>query len=435
MIDDIRRPNRPAEKSLQPEKEKQTALADANSTIDGIPTTEELNSKVSSATEEAIPVISSPVENTEKTISTEDKIALTPKDDSSGFWRTHKKATVIVIICILVIGIGGGLFALTRPHKKVVAVTKSVQITKPKAIAAAVPTTVPSDLSGLPVSPSVNNGPVTAIMVENSTFARPQSGLSQAGVVFEAIAEGGITRFMALYQDTAPANVGPIRSVRPYYEQWALGFDASLAHVGGSPEALADINTWNVRNLDQFYNGSYYHRITTREAPHNVYTAIATLNQLEDTKGYTSSTYTGFPRKSAAPVKAPTAGTINLTLSNTTYDVNYGYDATTNSYNRSEGGAAQTDANTNAQISPKVVIAMVVPYSLEADGYHSDYSVIGSGDVDVFQDGIVTQGTWSKTSNTSQITFKTINGTVIKLDPGQTWITAVASSGDIGFTP
>ena len=101
-------------------------------------------------------------------------------------------------------------------------------------------------------------------MVENSLAARPQSGLSQAGVVFEALAEGGVTRFMALYQDTTPTNVGPIRSARPYFIEWAMGFDAAYAHVGGSPVALSDIKAWNVQDLNQFYYGGYYHRISSR---------------------------------------------------------------------------------------------------------------------------------------------------------------------------
>jgi hypothetical protein len=434
MIDDIRRSNRPAEKYSQPEKVDQLAVTNADSTINGIPTTEELISQVTTSSNQETPTVVDTAGITNEDSLTEHLTEPTPKDTHKSFWLTHKKAVLVVTTCIVVLALSGGVFVIMRPHRNIVTATKNIQVVKPKAAAATAPNTVPSDLSGLLVSPSVNSGPVTAVMVENSTFARPQSGLSQAEVVFEAIAEGGITRFMALFQDTAPSNVGPIRSVRPYYEQWALGFNAALAHVGGSPEALADINTWNVRNLDQFYNGSYYHRITTREAPHNVYTAISTLNQLEDSKGYTGSTYTGFPRKNADPAKTPTVATINLTLSSTTYDVNYSYDAATNSYNRSEGGAPQMDANTNTQISPKVVIAMVVPYSLEADGYHSDYGVIGNGAVDIFQDGIVTQGTWSKSSNASQISFKTINGNTIKLDPGQTWITAVASSGDISFT-
>jgi hypothetical protein len=349
-------------------------------------------------------------------------------------WPPSKKEYAVLAVLVVLLGGSAAALTLNTSSKPVLKAAPIVIVkTAPKS------DLVPSTLSGLMVSPSVNKQPVTAVMVENSTFARPQSGLSQAGVVFEALAEGGITRFMAVYQDTAPSNIGPIRSVRPYYEQWALGFDASIAHVGGSPDALADISTWNVRNLDEFYNGASYHRITTRQAPHNVYTSIAALNQLEASKGYSTSTFSGFPRKAEAPSKNVTAGSINLTLSGAEYNVNYTYSPSTNSYNRSEGGAAQTDANTNAQISPKVVIAMVVPLSQGAldssDAYYSDYNVLGNGPVYVFQDGTVQTGSWSKASNTSQISFTSSNGQVIKLNPGQTWITAISSNSGVSYTP
>jgi hypothetical protein len=348
-------------------------------------------------------------------------------------WPPTKKEAIIggAVLLVLVGGITGLVLAHHSKSKTVAAV---IHVNKPKPV---VPTTVASTLSGLQVNPAVNKLPVTAVMIENSDEARPQSGLGSASVVFEAVAEGGITRFMALYQDTSPSNVGPIRSARPYYVEWELGFNAGYAHVGGSPDALTDIKNWNVRDLDEFYNGDSYHRITSREAPHNVYTAISTLNQLEDSKGYTSSTYTGFPRKVAAPAKNPTATTISMTLSGPDYNPQYVYNAATNSYNRSEGGAAQMDANTNTQISPTVVIGIVVPESQGAldasDAYYSNYNVLGTGTAYVFQDGTEITGQWTKSSDTSQITFTTTGGATLKLDPGQTWLTAITSSSDITY--
>jgi hypothetical protein len=348
-------------------------------------------------------------------------------------WPPGKKEWIVAVVIVLLGGLGSFL-VITHHHKPVVATTKPAKLKPAK------PKTVASNLSGLQVDPSLNKLPVTGVMIENSTDARPQAGLSQAMVVFEAVAEGGVTRFLALYQDTSPANVGPIRSARPYYVQWALGFDAGYAHVGGSPDALADIKAWGVRDLDQFANGSYYQRITTRAAPHNVYTSIAKLNQLEDSKGYTSSTFTSFPRKKEAPTKQPpTAKTIDLTLSGPLYNAHYDYNAATNSYNRSEAGAPHIDANTNTQISPKVVIAMVIPESngaLDASGaYYSDYASIGSGQVYVFQDGTVTTGQWTKSGNASQITFTNASGQPISLNPGQTWLTAVSATTKVSYSP
>jgi hypothetical protein len=343
-------------------------------------------------------------------------------------WPPGKKEFTVMAVLIVLSGLGIASFITRQPSKPVAAVD-----VKPKA--AAQPTTVASTLSGLQVDPSINQRPVTGVMIENTTQARPQAGLSQASVVFEAIAEGGITRFLALFQDTSPDNVGPIRSARPYYAQWALGFDAGYAHVGGSPQALANIKEWGVRDLDQFHNAGSYHRVSSRAAPHNVYTGIDTLNQLETSKGFNTSKFTGFTRKKEAPAKAPSVKTIDLAISGPVYNVHYDYAAASNSYNRIEGGAPHIDANTNTQISPKVVVALVMPYSLESDGYHSAYATIGNGTAYFFQDGTVVTGSWTKKDNKSQFVFTDASGKVVRLNPGQTWITAVGATNKVTYAP
>jgi hypothetical protein len=347
-------------------------------------------------------------------------------------WPPRRKEWMTTAAIVIV---GGVLVAFVLTHtgqKPVVAAVKPVH----KVKAPPKPTTVASTLSGLQVDPTVNQRPVTGVMIENSMDARPQSGLSQAGVVFEAIAEGGITRFLALFQDTTPDNIGPIRSARPYYEQWALGFDAGYAHVGGSPEALQDIKDWGVKDLDQFYNSGSYHRTSDRIAPHNVYTGVQTLMDLQAAKGYTTSKFTGFARKpKEAPAKVPTAKTVDIAISGPVYNVHYDYVAASNSYNRSEGGAAHIDANGSVQISPKVVVTMAMPYGLEDDGYHSSYNTIGSGTAYIFQDGTVTTGQWTKSAATSQFTFADSAGKPILLNPGQTWLTAVSDASKVSYSP
>lgn len=356
------------------------------------------------------------------------------KDKSGGIfaklkmkWPPERKewmvSAAIIIVCGSIVG-----FVLTHTGTKPVAkASEPVKKATPK------PTTEASNLTGLQVDFSVNKRPVTGIMIENSLDARPQSGLSEAGVVFEAIAEGGITRFLTLFQDTAPADIGPIRSARPYYVRWALGFDAGYAHVGGSPEALADIRALGVKDLDQFANAGSYHRVSSRAAPHNVYTGMANLNQLETAKGYGASQYTGFVRKKSVPSKTPNPTKIDLNISGALYNVHYDYNAASNSYNRSEGGAAHVDANGNKQISPSVVVALVIPHSYA--GKYSVYPVVGSGAAFIFQDGTLTQGTWTKASDKDNLKFTDAAGKPLGLIPGQTWITAVGDAGRVTYTP
>jgi hypothetical protein len=365
---------------------------------------------------------------------------------------SKKKRALLIIASLLILGLGSGTAAYFVVHNKN---PKATAIAAPKKVVkkAPVDTRVPSTLSGLLVDPSVNQRPVTGVMIENSTDARPQSGLGDASVVFEAIAEGGITRFLALYQDTQPDYIGPVRSVRPYYEQWALGFDAALAHVGGSPEALANIKPWGIKDLDQFYNSGAYQRVSNRYAPHNVYTSIAKLNAVETAKGYTSSTFTGFTRKKEAPYKAPTASTtktktttqpdnrtvansIDVAISSSLYNNHYDYDAATNSYKRFEGGQPHMvvdAAGIQKQITPKVIITLVMPYGIESDGKHSEYGVIGTGQMLVFQDGTVTPGTWTKSANNEQFQFVDNEGHPLPLNPGQTWLTAVDAANDVTY--
>jgi len=312
-----------------------------------------------------------------------------------------------------------------------------------KKHAPAAPATVASPLTGLQVDPALAKRPVTAIMIENSLDARPQSGLQDAGVVFEAIAEGGVTRFMGLFQETQPQYIGPVRSLRPYYIHFAEPFDASIAHVGGSPDALAEIRNGG-KDLDQFFNSGAYWRQPTRPAPHNVYTSFARLDALNAKKGYTSSNVQSWDRKKDSPLKVPTAKTISMRISGVYYDPSYVYNPTTNSYLRSENKAAHINVTsatdkTGVQLQPKVVIALVMGLSngaLDASGaYYSDYQDTGSGTAFVFQDGGVTEGSWTKTDNSSQFVFTDTTGKEIKLDAGQTWVSIVTSASAVTYAP
>lgn len=338
-----------------------------------------------------------------------------------------------ILICTLGILLLGGIgFAVYQIWIK--SDPKPVQRSVQKKPAPAPPKPaepILSTLTGLPIAEaSINSRPVTAVMIENSLDARPQAGINQAGVVFEAVAEGGITRFLTLFQDTEPDYIGPVRSVRPYYVQWLAGFDAAVAHVGGSAEALQMLRQGEAKDLDQFANPGPYRRVSNRVAPHNMYSSVAALRDLQNKKGFTS-TYKGWPRKSEAKSAAPNATSIDFNISGATYNPHYDYDPATNSYQRSEGGKAHTDEKTGQKLNPKVVMALVMPQG--RNGVYTTYNTIGSGQAFVFQDGIMTAGTWAKTTNKENFTFTDSNGVALKLNPGQTWISIVGSPDRVSF--
>ncbi len=348
--------------------------------------------------------------------------------------HTRKEWVLTIAALLVACGVGFAIYAIwfsdkTTPPTKTA--KKMAAVTQPEA-----PQPIYSTLTGIPITDAtINDRPMTAIMIENSPDARPQSGIDQAGVVFEAVAEGGITRFLTLYQENEPAYIGPVRSVRPYYVQWLLGFDAAVAHVGGSGDALRLIQETGAKDLDQFANSSAYHRISSRYAPHNMYTSIAALRELEAKKGFGKPNYAPLARNTIAiPAKTPTATSIDMAVSGALYNPHYDYDPATNAYKRSEGGKPHMvvdSAGAQTQLAPKVVVALTMPKG--SNGIYSTYQTIGSGPVTIFQDGVALGGTWHKTDNAAQFTFTDVNGQAIKLNPGQTWFTAIGSTSSLTY--
>jgi len=292
------------------------------------------------------------------------------------------------------------------------------------------PTKYYSPLTGLLVkNAATTKQPVTGVMIENSPDARPQSGLKNSGVVFEAIAEGGITRFLVLYQQEKPQMIGPVRSIRLYDVEWVAPFNASIAHVGGSRFGLREVRNGSYRDIDQFFGYQAYWRASDRYAPHNVYTNFKNLDALNKSKGYKTSVFTGFSRIDGKASKKPNATHIDITISSYLYNSSYIYNKKTNTYARYQAGAPHLDRE-SGQITPSVVIAMRVnETSIFQDGWREQITTVGKGSAVIFQNGTATKVTWRKKSKNSQITFTDAKGKDVPLVRGQTWIAAVPNDG------
>lgn len=289
---------------------------------------------------------------------------------------------------------------------------------------------VDSPLTGEKISPDVAKRAVLAVQIENSPDARPQSGLSQAGVVFEAIAEAGITRFSAYYLETEPAKLGPIRSLRPYYIDWALGFDAAIANTGASDGAQRAISQFSVKNI----NDTFY-RASDRFAPHNAYSSYKDLYGALERKGYTSHNFTPLKRKSPKPLETPKAASIDINISSSTYNVAFNYNGQCNCYLRNMAGTKHIDRENGQQISPDVVVVMKMAHSIldPRDG-NLALATIGSGEALIFQDGNVTKATWRKAGRDKQITFINSKDEAIGLNPGQTWFTVIPPANSVIYS-
>ena len=312
---------------------------------------------------------------------------------------------------------------------------------EPTPTPAPTPSLVAAPLSGRMVTPQVAQRHVIAVMVDDHPDARPQSGLASASVVWQAPAEGGIPRYMLLFQDTLPGNVGPIRSARSYFVAWAAEWDSLYAHVGGSPQALSTLKTYGngkyVYDANQFYWGAYYWRIHTRIAPHNVYTDGTHLRSLAARRGAKDGPISSPWRfASDAPLLLrPRGGRITVTY---LYNkITYDYDRFSNSYLRTVAGEGkQHDADTKARIAPKNVVVMVVHFEPLNDGSHKGRlgaDVIGTGTAWIATNGNTIKGTWKKTSSTKPTEFFDAAGHAVTLTVGQTFIEVLPSASDVSI--
>ncbi len=301
------------------------------------------------------------------------------------------------------------------------------------------PATVADPLTGAQVTPEVAAQPVVGVMIENLyPDARPQSGLGAAGIVYEALAEGGITRFLAIFQEPLPPSIGPVRSLRPYYLDWGLEYNIPVAHAGGSQPALAAIKPLGLKDINALvYDGSAFYRAKDRFAPHNLYTSDQRLASLLTRLGFaTAPNFTPWPRKKDAPLATPTHPNITINFSTSAYVAQYHYDAIKDAYARVLAGTPHVDRNTGQQIVVKNVVVEYVPttYGTQPNGKpETDYHLIGSGQALIFTDGGLTTATWNKTSAHAQTTLTDASGKPVALNVGNTWFDVVPTGASVVY--
>ena len=294
------------------------------------------------------------------------------------------------------------------------------------------PLLVPAPLTGRLVAPAIAARHPIAVMIDDLAPARPQSGFSAASIVWQAPAEGGIPRYMMIFQDTDPGAVGPVRSSRYYFIAWAAEWRAAYAHAGGSPQALSTLAAqghgqlvYNLEGLD--YGPPQFIRITSRFAPHNLYTSGTELRLLARAAGATTPPPTQVWQ--FAPdvplAQRPTGGHIQVLYPANRID--YAYDRATNTYLRSVSwGQPETDAATGKRVAPKNVVIMLMYFGPLNDGQPAkgrlEATVVGSGPAWIATNGRTIKGTWVKKSLTSPTIFRNSDGRPVTFTIGQTFI-------------
>ncbi len=302
------------------------------------------------------------------------------------------------------------------------------------------PTQLPSLLNGQLVSADIANRHPVAVMIENSQPARPQVGLTDADVVYEAVTEGGITRFMALYSTNFPTKVGPVRSARSYFINWLSPYDAFYGHAGGSPTALSLISSAGIKDAAGF-NAAYHREPAPGVASeHTLFADVSKIFDIGKTSSKWPATFDFKPWSFKDPDKLPgPAGKVNVHFSSSPFDVVWDYVPATNSYNRNLAGAPHKDKVSGKQINVSTIIAITVSHSpnppYSGTGKESEWtmSVTGTGAASLFFDGKQIKGTWSKATRTDMLKFSDSAGKEIVMNRGKIWVEVIPQDGTISL--
>lgn len=314
----------------------------------------------------------------------------------------------------------------------------------PSATPTELPTTIPTatprpDVSLVSGENSFARGAISQrpwmVMIDNHPDAYPQSGMDQAAMVFEGLAEYGITRFIALYADGFTPDVGeigPVRSTRLYFAQWAMGFHPIYAHAGGSPDGvqLAEATDQFI-NFEALQQPNYTWRDHQRAAPHNLYTKSALLRAFAADKSATTldDPALGYLFEQIAPAASAAATQIDYFFLDRSSRAGFAYDPASNGYYRTMRGRPHIDRTTGQQLWTRNVVVMQVNEAARIgdEKQRIDQEVVGSGPARIFLAGGMIDGSWRKASEAAPLRFYDANDNEVVFNLGPIWVAAIPS--------
>lgn len=280
-----------------------------------------------------------------------------------------------------------------------------------------------------------------AVMINNHVDARPLSGLNSADIVIEANVESGITRLLGIFWSKAPEKVGPIRSLRQNYLEWASEYDPLLIHDGCADtndprtNACGNVYTYGIKTITTI--GAWRSNEGGRVAPHNEYSSVTNAWEYGEKMDWDKfpSSIDSWNFKRDADIKDRGDKTHVKTVFHTRlangglYDAEWVYDKSTNSYFRRIGGRPDIDTETNTQVTAKVVIIQEVKVIPSGDDKgRLITTTIGQGDAKILQDGKIVDATWKKSSRTGRTMYYDSSNNPIKLNRGRIWIAMIPHS-------
>lgn len=355
--------------------------------------------------------------------------------------KSHKKVKVIMTMAILLIiaGVGAYFYLNNYGREELLPKKKKEQKVEKKLTI---------------VDENSNKRPI-AVMIDNNIGNKPHAGLQESYLNYEIIVEGGLTRIMALFKDKDVSLIGPVRSSRHYFLDYALESDSIYTHYGWSTYAQNDIKSLGVNNINGLYDDNPFWRDKTIAAPHNVFTSIDKIYDYANQKKYQTTTdswkllnYTTEEVGLDTPIETKTVTNEETgkkekvevknpeLLSATTISIpysyqevrSYTYDATQKFYIRFMNDKAHMDKATNTQLHYKNIIIQKVS-NRQLDSYgRQDLETAGSGEGYYITNGYALPIHWTKSSRSAKTIYTYSDGSKVKINDGNTFIQIMPSN-------
>lgn len=336
--------------------------------------------------------------------------------------KNNKKVKVSVIVAtisiILVIGVALLLFLGSKKDSTLPKITKKNSSTP----------TIESNLKIVDLNSKTRP---YAIMINNLGVARPlQSGLQDAMIIYEMIVEGGLTRYMAVFQDQNTERIGSIRSARHYFLDYVMENDAIFVHYGQSPQAKEDLASLSINNVNGMYNAKGFFRDKTlkRAWEHTAFTSIEKINTVVKSKKYRTTTEEQLLKYSPIKVDHSSDDTLKtankVTIKYSNYQTtSYEYDKENMNYKMFMSGKSHDDLVTKKQYTVKNIITYQVKNTSLGDKKgRQDLDNVGSGEGYYISNGEAIKIKWSKSSRSSKTKYTLMNGEELVVNDGNTWI-------------
>lgn len=274
-----------------------------------------------------------------------------------------------------------------------------------------------------------------AVVVNNHPKARPQSGLNKADVVHEVLAEGGVTRFVAIFQSEKPEKIGPVRSAREYFIGLASGFDSFFIAHGYSPEAKEKLEHGEIDNINGMqYDGTLFKRADFRKAPHNSYITYKNIVKGAGMKGYgmdkAPEPAVFLSGEEADQLEGTSAEDFMVSYGSPSFDVIYEYDADKQKYHRFNGSEETVDLESKESVLLDNILVVQMNHKIVDDAGRRVIDMNSGGKGYLFQKGKVNEIQWKNEAGRI-VPYK--DGAKAGFVPGKTWINIVPSISDVSF--